>query len=125
MHSIVQSSLHPLSVNPTKWSNTLKQFVGKLPTNCLSVFDHYLGLVKEYKVLVKEYKASFDVNANSRILFPMSFDPVINNITCKTMKVAVFYLFLSRENVTMFHFKTFLWKNLLQLGNIISRSHLR
>ena len=34
-----------LNANPTKWSNTLKQFVGKLPTNCLSVFDHFLGLV--------------------------------------------------------------------------------
>ena len=30
---------------PTKWSNTLKQFVGNLPTNCLSVFDHFVGLV--------------------------------------------------------------------------------
>ena len=28
----------------TKWSNTLKQFVGNLPTNCLSVFDHFVGL---------------------------------------------------------------------------------
>ena len=36
--------LSPLSANPTKWSNTLKQFVGKLPTNCLSVFDHFAGL---------------------------------------------------------------------------------
>ena len=35
--------LNPLIVNPTKWSNTLKQFVGKLPTNCLSVFDHFMG----------------------------------------------------------------------------------
>ena len=33
-----------LSVNFTKWSNTLKQFVGKLPTNCLSVFDYFVGL---------------------------------------------------------------------------------
>ena len=33
-------SSNPLSANPTKWSNTLKQFVGKLSTNCLSVFDH-------------------------------------------------------------------------------------
>ena len=33
-----------LSVNPTKWSNTFKQFVGKSPTNCLIVFDHFLGL---------------------------------------------------------------------------------
>ena len=36
--------LNPLSANPTKWSNTLKQFVGKLPTNCLSVFGHFMGL---------------------------------------------------------------------------------
>ena len=36
---------NPLSVNFTKWSNTLKQFVGKLQTNCLSVFDHFMGLV--------------------------------------------------------------------------------
>ena len=36
--------INPLSANPTKWSNTLKQFVGKLPTNCLSVFDHFVGL---------------------------------------------------------------------------------
>ena len=26
------------------WSNTLKQFVGILPTNYLSVFDHFVGL---------------------------------------------------------------------------------
>ena len=32
------------SANPIKWSNTLKQFVGKFPTNCLSVFDHFLWL---------------------------------------------------------------------------------
>ena len=28
----------------SKWPNTLKQFVGNLPTNCLSVFDHFVGL---------------------------------------------------------------------------------
>ena len=37
-------TFNPLSTNPTKWSNTLKQFVGKLPTNCLSVFDHFVKL---------------------------------------------------------------------------------
>ena len=30
--------INPLSTNPIKWSNTLK------PTNCLSVFDHFVGL---------------------------------------------------------------------------------
>ena len=36
--------INPFSANFTKWSNTLKQFVN-LPTNCLSVFDHFVGLV--------------------------------------------------------------------------------
>ena len=35
---------NPLSVNPTQWSNTFKQFVGKLTTDCLSVFDHFVRL---------------------------------------------------------------------------------
>ena len=34
----------PLSANPTKWSNTLKQFFGKLRKSCLSVFDHFAEL---------------------------------------------------------------------------------
>ena len=36
------NSLNPLSANITKWSNTLKH--DKLPTNCSSVFDHFVGL---------------------------------------------------------------------------------
>ena len=40
----LESFFNPLSANPTKWSNTLKQFVGNLPTNCLIVFDHLVIL---------------------------------------------------------------------------------
>ena len=36
--------IKPLSANPEKWSNTLKRFVSNLPTNCLSVFDHFMNL---------------------------------------------------------------------------------
>ena len=36
-------AINPLSANPTKRPNTLKQFVGKLPTNRLSVFDHFVN----------------------------------------------------------------------------------
>ena len=44
-------SVNLLSVNPTKWSNTFNKFVGKLLTNCLSVFDHITGLVlKELRI---------------------------------------------------------------------------
>ena len=38
------SAVHPLSANFTKWPNTPKHFVGNLPTNCLSVFGHFVGL---------------------------------------------------------------------------------
>ena len=33
-------ALNPLTAKPTKWSNTLKQFVGC----CLSMFDHFVDL---------------------------------------------------------------------------------
>ena len=48
--------INPLSDNPTKWSNTLKQFVGKFPTNCLSVFGHCVILVLKWLKLKLAYK---------------------------------------------------------------------
>ena len=42
---IVQFLINHLNVNHLKSSNTFKQFVGKLPTNYLNAFDHFLGLV--------------------------------------------------------------------------------
>ena len=50
--SINLDPFNPLSTNFTKWSNTLKQFVGKLPTNCLGVFNHFVGF--ELKGLRKD-----------------------------------------------------------------------
>ena len=35
---------NPLNAKLTKWSNTLKQFLGNFWMNCLSVFDHFVGL---------------------------------------------------------------------------------
>ena len=57
MHSDIEKTFNPLSANLTKWSNTLKQFVGNFPTNCLSVFDHFVRLALrvnlELKLLLK------------------------------------------------------------------------
>ena len=36
--------VNPLSANQTKWSTILKQFVGNMSTNCLIMFDHFVGL---------------------------------------------------------------------------------
>ena len=53
------SFFNPLSANPTKWPNTLKQFVGSLPTNYLSVFDHFVGLALKdlgvYKLIIDSF----------------------------------------------------------------------
>ena len=55
-----------LSAKLTKWSNTLKQFVVKLPTNCLSVFDHFVGLA--LKGLRKTVLISFNEYAENILL---------------------------------------------------------
>ena len=44
---LLLSYLNPLSASPTKWSNTLKLFVG----NCLCLSDYFVGLAfKELKI---------------------------------------------------------------------------
>ena len=62
-HFPIFTVFNPLSANPIKWSNILKQFPGNLPTNCLSVFDHFLrlalkGLRQMKHVLLKKQNLS-------------------------------------------------------------------
>ena len=56
-------TFNTLSANPTKWSNTLKQFIGKLPTNCLSVFDRFVGLA------LKGLRHQNNINEQCSIVF--------------------------------------------------------
>ena len=42
--AVLHLGVNSLSINPTKCSNTLKQFVGNLPTDCLIVSDHFVIL---------------------------------------------------------------------------------
>ena len=63
--------VNPLSANPTKWSNTLKQFVGNLLTNCLSVFNHFVGLALKGLTLksgIKKSSRTTNCNFKSSIL---------------------------------------------------------
>ena len=41
-HNVSELLVSERGDNPTKWSNTLKQFVGNLQANYLSVFGHFL-----------------------------------------------------------------------------------
>ena len=55
--------LNPLNANPTKWPNTLKQFIGKLPTICLSVFDHFVKLALKGLRLKVLYRTAMEIGA--------------------------------------------------------------
>ena len=50
-----ESDFNSLGTNMTKWSNALKQFVGKLPTNCLNVFDHFVELALKGLILEAKF----------------------------------------------------------------------
>ena len=52
-----------LSTNPTKWSNTLKQLIRSLPTNCFTVSDHFVGLA--FKGLMQNSVLGFMKISNS------------------------------------------------------------
>ena len=64
--------LNPLSANPTKRSNTLKQFVGKLPANYLSVFDHFVILA--FKGLIKKPNKDNSFTSNWRPISLLNLD---------------------------------------------------
>ena len=53
---------NPLSANPTKLSNTLKQCVGNLPMNCLTVFDHFVGLELKRLMYTKKLDKKMNVD---------------------------------------------------------------
>ena len=57
---------NPLSASPTKWPNTHKQFVGNLPTNFLSVFDHYVRLALKGLIFAKGNSAEIAFCSISR-----------------------------------------------------------
>ena len=67
-HWLIQVfNISSLNANSTEWLNTLKQFIGKKPTNCLTVFDDFVWLAHKWLVLL--YKMTFPIIAKEQILF--------------------------------------------------------
>ena len=63
------SSVNPLSANSTKWSNTFKQFIGKLRAICLSVFNHFVGLALKALILLKTNQTIYSTYIISTIRY--------------------------------------------------------
>ena len=70
--------VNPVNANTTKWSNTLKQFVASLPTNCLSVFDHFVGLALK--------RLSIDLLKMSVCSFESKLHLTIGKLRLKSLK---------------------------------------
>ena len=54
-----------LSANPKKWSSTIKKFVGKLLTNFLSVFDHFVELALKRLILTEDNSWKLNLHENN------------------------------------------------------------
>ena len=80
-------TINPLSANPTKWPNTLKQFVGKLRTTCVGVFGHFVNLApKGLKLLVHfifnafyEHQKSFFKSLNYQNNYNLDYEVHLSN----------------------------------------------
>ena len=66
----IEKCFNPLSASRTLWLNTLKQFVGNLPTNCLNVFDDFVELVPKGLRLIK---LSLNIRKTKHTLFHKTF----------------------------------------------------
>ena len=108
-------TLNSLSVNPTKWLNTLKQFVGKLPTNCLSVFDHFVklalkGLKEPFFCLFcfcLHLCCSSSINGNFKVEKKYSIQHVSAFID--SLSISIQQLFFSSRKMTTGIFSHPLW----------------
>ena len=75
---------NPLSANYTKWSNTLKQFVGNLPTNCLVIFDHFVQLalkgLRNSSVFPTDYELYIDKSLSNVTLTDNDIGRIISSL---------------------------------------------
>ena len=89
----------PLSTNHKQWSNALKQFVGNLPKNCLSVLTIFVGLALKglclhtyaEKWMDTKFKESF-VGNNGQSSWPYTFF-VYRSVTVHTCNIFFPYQF--------------------------------
>ena len=99
--------LNPLSANHTKWLNTLKTIRRQQPTNCLSVFDHFVGLALKglygfswHHIVSRDFDFKINISEKFKISQILEFFFVKKN---SQLKLSKFYLLL----------RLFVWLNLV------------
>ena len=64
-----------ININSLKWSNRLKRCIGKLPTNCLSVLDHFVELALKWLIssASRLFHISFHLNVSLLVFLAILF----------------------------------------------------
>ena len=84
---------NPLSANPIKWSHPNNW-------NCLSVFDHFVGLeLKALKLLLKICPKTSVVKSNIR--YSCKFGTLPNLVSTKHFFNEIFYICPFRNSITL------------------------
>ena len=99
---------NPLRANPRNWSNTLKQFVGNLPMNCISVFDHFLGLALKGLMEVYSIPHAIFETTRSRFIQILHHCSVPWKITTLDFSRANLYT-LDKKSPSKWSFQTLKW----------------
>ena len=96
---IFQFVFNPLSASLTKWPNTLKQFVGKLLTNYLSLFAYFAGFVlkglndiaaSDLSIQFKLRKRGFLLKTLSRTITFQIYSRSVKRIS-SVLKIFIYY----------------------------------
>ena len=100
--ALKEMRLNALSPNPTKWSNALKQFVSKLLKNCLSVFDHFLGLaLKGFALsLVNHFTKTIDHDHEATYL--RNFSLVLLDILSVLCSAIIIFIIIIIKTIDIF-----------------------
>ena len=87
--------INHLMANPTKWSNTLKRFVGKLATNCFSVYDYFVGLVFKELTAHEKYSSLLIFTFSSLSVCTTGKSTKMKKLNCSFLSVLFSVLFWS------------------------------
>ena len=104
-----RTRLNPFEANPTKCSNTLKQIVGELPTNCLSVFDHFVGLTLKWLIssaknsLSKRLERLLQILGDRKIS-KLSGDSLVPNLSPRNESYESLALAIKNQGKTRYEF---------------------
>ena len=101
-NGLKEMRLNALSPSPTKWSNALKQFVSKLLKNCLSVFDHFLGLaLKGFALsLVNHFTKTIDHDHEATYL--RNFSLVLLDILSVLCSAIIIFIIIIIKTIDIF-----------------------